>query len=130
MDSEALSDTAKTPATELPEATARNLQVMLGQIWKKNEATILERVEALRTAQRQLLAGQLDSDCERQALAAAHKLAGVLGTFGVARGSELARAAEAVLQQKASDQAALLGAILDELTPLVESKSDEFQRLP
>ncbi len=128
MASEASSDPAKTPAPELPEATARNLQVMLGQIWKKNEATILERVEALRTAHWQLQTGPMNSECERQALAAAHKLAGVLGTFGLARGSELARAAEAILQQNSPDQAPALGSILDELLPLIQSKSLELQQ--
>ncbi len=127
MDPEASPDPAKTQAAEVSEVTARNLQAMLGQIWKKNEATILERLEALRAAHRQLLAGSMDSDCERQALAAAHKLAGVLGTFGLARGSELARAAESVLQQGTPDQGAALGAILDELAPLIRSKSDELR---
>ncbi len=127
MDSEASPDPAKTQAVEVSEATARNLQAMLGQIWKKNEATILERVAALRAAHRQLLAGAMDSECKQQALAAAHKLAGVLGTFGLGRGSELARAAEAVLQQETPDQGAALGAILDELAPLIRSKSNELQ---
>ena len=53
-----------------------------------------ERVAALEAAGTALTAGRLSDDQREAAQSAAHKLAGVLGTFGLTKGTILAREAE------------------------------------
>lgn len=100
-------------------ANAQKLEAMLRTLWRGNQAVLLERVELLRAAPRDELA-------RSQAREAAHKLAGVLGTFGLPQGTELAREAEAILEQPidAADCVAL-AAIADHLAAVIAAKSNE-----
>jgi HPt (histidine-containing phosphotransfer) domain-containing protein len=66
----------------------------LDRLWKQFLPQIEERVAALETAGRDLAEGRLTDHQRDGAQAAAHKLAGVLGTFGLTRGTFLAREAE------------------------------------
>ena len=50
----------------------------------------------LESAASAALAGTLPASLREQAFAEAHKLAGVLGTFGLPQGTELAREAETI----------------------------------
>jgi HPt (histidine-containing phosphotransfer) domain-containing protein len=61
----------------------------LGRLWTKFLPEIEQRLELLETAARSLEAGHLAEDDREAAHQAAHKLAGVLGTFGLHRGTEL-----------------------------------------
>jgi HPt (histidine-containing phosphotransfer) domain-containing protein len=66
------------------------------QLWKRFLPLLVERVATLETvasaaAKRTLTAVQREEACS-----AAHKLAGVLGTFGLNDGTVLAREAEAI----------------------------------
>lgn len=70
----------------------------LNRLWAKHLAQMQERVERLRKAAEDLANGLLNQSEQQQAAAEAHKLAGVLGTFGLKEGSELAREAEVLYE--------------------------------
>jgi HPt (histidine-containing phosphotransfer) domain-containing protein len=67
----------------------------MNRLWAQFLPQIEERVKILETAARALDNGTLTGEQSEQAAAAAHKLAGVLGTFGLAKGTDLSREAEA-----------------------------------
>jgi CheY-like chemotaxis protein/HPt (histidine-containing phosphotransfer) domain-containing protein len=96
----------------------------LTRVWDESSAAMRQRLEAIDTAGVALLAGSLDEGRRAAALAAAHKLAGSLGTFGLPRGSELASELEALLRapgvppaMRLSELAELLRAIVDQGPP-------------
>ncbi len=70
----------------------------LAALWKKYLPEMDGRVSVLERACESLTAGELPDEERRSALAAAHKLAGALGTFGRGHGTELAREIESMLQ--------------------------------
>jgi HPt (histidine-containing phosphotransfer) domain-containing protein len=106
-----------------PEAHAQDLETLLGALWKRNYPTLLERLEALRAAQSRLAAGCLDEQTRKDAESAAHKLAGVLGTFGLPKGSELALKIETALARKGPVDEEELGKWVDQLEAVIASKS-------
>ena len=65
-------------------------------LWLKFLPQIEERIAAIEAANRALLTGSLSAEQREAAGAAAHKLAGVLGTFGLTEGTNLAREAEQI----------------------------------
>lgn len=67
---------------------------MLRQVWLRNRATTMERLAVVGSALEALAAGDLHADQRDVALGEAHKLRGILGTYGFAEGSELATEAE------------------------------------
>ena len=75
-------------------ATPPELNEALDRLWKQFLPQIEERVTLLELAARALAGGELTDESRDAANAAAHKLAGVLGTFGLTRGTVLAREAE------------------------------------
>ena len=78
--------TDHAPQPELNEA--------LDRLWNQFLPQIEERVAVLESASQALTAGELNDTQRDAAQAAAHKLAGVLGTFGLTKGTILAREAE------------------------------------
>jgi len=64
------------------------------EVWARNLPSIEERVDTLERAAMAAKTERLEVDLIAGACAAAHKLAGSLGSFGLARGSELARELE------------------------------------
>jgi HPt (histidine-containing phosphotransfer) domain-containing protein len=106
--------------------TANRSQVAeaMNRLWAQFLPQIEERVATLELAARALAGGTLTTPLREQAGAAAHKLAGTLGTFGLSRGTELARQAE---QLYATDLSALEmngrpAALASELRVLVASR--------
>lgn len=77
--------------TETPE---QKLQAMLAALWERSRHTVAERAALLQEAGMLLAQNQMDEPTQLRAVDSAHKLAGVLGTFGLPRGTELAREAE------------------------------------
>jgi HPt (histidine-containing phosphotransfer) domain-containing protein len=77
-------------------------------------------VAALQEAAAALAAGQLDAEALSSARADAHKLVGSLGTFGVQRGSEIARQIERELEPGRQDPARL-AALATELRIVIEA---------
>lgn len=70
------------------------LNEALDRLWNQFLPQIEERVAVLESASLALTAGELTDNQRDAAQAAAHKLAGVLGTFGLTKGTILAREAE------------------------------------
>ncbi|WP_263359407.1 Hpt domain-containing protein [Acidicapsa ligni] len=91
---------------------------VLARMWTKFLPDIEARVATLEAAARALDAGSLPEDARDAAHAAAHKLAGTLGMFGLPRGTELARRAELLLVEDVS------AADADELTGWVTEIRD------
>lgn len=71
---------------------------VLAQIFARFRATMWGRIAVLQEAAGAGLAGGLPAQLRRRAEEEAHKLAGSLGTFGMAEGSRLARDIEWLLQ--------------------------------
>jgi HPt (histidine-containing phosphotransfer) domain-containing protein len=108
-----------------PESNAQELEALLQTLWKSNYPTLLERVKTLRDAQSGLTVGTLDLETRKDAEAAAHKLAGVLGTFGLPEGSKLASTIELLFAQETelnAEREQELGKCLDELEAVIASK--------
>lgn len=70
----------------------------VAKVWERFKDNISDRVAVLEEAQTALLAGELGEELRQKAGREAHKLAGSLGTFGLAEGSRLAREMELLLQ--------------------------------
>ena len=112
--------------SETHDSNAQELEALLQTLWKSSRPTLLERLETLRDAQSKLAAGCLDDQTRKDAEAAAHKLAGVLGTFGLPEGSKLASQIEAMLAPEAelnAEHGRQLGESVDKLEALIASKS-------
>jgi HPt (histidine-containing phosphotransfer) domain-containing protein len=71
----------------------------LDVLWAKFLPENEERVATLEAASAGCAHGSLSEDQREAAASAAHKLAGVLGTFGLTRGTELARELELMFSQ-------------------------------
>jgi HPt (histidine-containing phosphotransfer) domain-containing protein len=108
-----------------PDSHAHDLELLLHNLWKSSYPTLLERLKTLHDAQSKLADGSLDNQTRKDAEASAHKLAGVLGTFGLPQGSKLASKIEALLAQETeidTERGRELGEWLDELESVVASK--------
>jgi HPt (histidine-containing phosphotransfer) domain-containing protein len=66
----------------------------MNRLWTKFLPQMADRVTTLQKAAESAAKGTLDVDKQQIASSDAHKLAGVLGTFGLQEGTELAREAE------------------------------------
>lgn len=109
--------------TTSPSQTEK-LQEMLQAMWKTSRPAILERFQTIRDAEKMLAAGSLDDGARKNAESAAHKLAGVLGTFGLPQGTQLASQIEVLLASPSLDaaHASQLALQLDELEAVIASK--------
>ncbi|MGH9695992.1 MAG: Hpt domain-containing protein, partial [Bryobacteraceae bacterium] len=94
----------------------------------RSRETISERLDILRTTHRVLRANPADKNARRAGADAAHKLAGILGTFGLPDGTNLARHVEVMLESAAPirpfDLESLQKAI-DQLHLMIEAKSKD-----
>src|SRR5271163_4748451 len=72
---------------------------VLDRMWVRFLPQIQQRVDTLDAAAQAFAAGALSEELRQQAHAEAHKLAGVLGTFGLSRGTELASELEILYAQ-------------------------------
>jgi HPt (histidine-containing phosphotransfer) domain-containing protein len=66
----------------------------MNRLWTKFLPQMVERVTILQEAAESAAKGTLGAAEQQTASSEAHKLAGVLGTFGLQEGTELAREAE------------------------------------
>jgi hypothetical protein len=76
------------------EAQGSPLAEAINRLWAKHLPQMEERVGTLQKAAESLTNRTLTANDQELASADAHKLAGVLGTFGLKEGTELAREAE------------------------------------
>ncbi len=97
----------------------------LDRMWARFLPQMLERVAILESASAALANGNLNVEQRGAANSAAHKLAGVLGTFGLTKGTVLAREAEILYsgeQETDPESAQRLGSIAAQLRVLVEQR--------
>ena len=105
---------------------AKEMDELLHALWKNNYPILLERLKLIREARDKLAAGLLDDQTRKDGEEAAHKLAGILGTFGLPRGSVLASKIERLLAGDSSSCAqrtAELGSWFEELEAVIASRS-------
>jgi len=101
------------------------LAAALERMWVQFLPQTEERVAILETAAQAFAANRLSIEQHQAANAAAHKLAGVLGTFGLTRGTELARELEIMYSRQNDPEAALaerLGSIAAEIRTIIDSR--------
>ncbi len=105
-----------------------SLAEALERMWVQFLPQIEERVSAMESANAALAAGKLSYEPRARANSAAHKLAGVLGTFGLTRGTILAREAEIIYSgEPDTDPAAVarLSEIVGELRVLIAKRKQD-----
>ena len=78
----------------MSDAVGSSLTEAMNRLWTKFLPQMLERVTTLQKAARCAANGTLGVVEQQTASSDAHKLAGVLGTFGLQEGTALAREAE------------------------------------
>ena len=101
------------------------LSQAIERLWGRFLPEIKERIAVLEKAAEALTAQTLAPPCREAAQAAAHKLAGVLGTFGLTRGTDLARDLEISLFRESGPDPGFgqrLAAIARELREMVENR--------
>jgi HPt (histidine-containing phosphotransfer) domain-containing protein len=95
----------------------------LNRLWVKFLPQIEQRVAILEAAAASLAEGALTADQQQEASSEAHKLAGVLGTFGLNEGTLLAREAETAYRGDAGPaMAARLTEIAAQLRAVLASR--------
>ncbi len=80
-----------------PPDDAKEMADLLQALWVKNYPLLVERMKLLHAAKEKLNAGCLNEQTRKDGEEAAHKLAGILGTFGLPQGSVLASRIEVLL---------------------------------
>ncbi|MGA3226464.1 MAG: Hpt domain-containing protein [Acidobacteriaceae bacterium] len=106
-----------------PQSQEQKLQSMISALWERSRHTVVERAARLRTAGDLMSDNRLDHATQQSAVDSAHKLAGVLGTFGLPRGTDLAREAEVLFGQTTPPgkvEIERLRVLLAELTTLID----------
>ena len=106
-------------------SAASNLSAAIDRLWIRFLPEIRERVGVLDAAAEACAASQLTDQQREAAHAAAHKLAGTLGTFNLARGTELAREFELLFAGKENLDKAIalrLAASARQLRALIDSR--------
>ena len=114
--------TRRTPSPANGDAEQK-LQEMIAALWDKSRPTVMERAAVLQDAQEQLAQSRLDHATQQSAVDSAHKLAGMLGLFGLPRGTEIAREAEVLFGQSplpAKVEVDRLRGLVAELASLIE----------
>jgi HPt (histidine-containing phosphotransfer) domain-containing protein len=101
------------------------LTAALDLMWQKYLPLMRERVAILERAAQNFAADNLSIEGHEEASAAAHKLAGVCGTFGLTRGTVLARELEIMYSRQNGPDPELaekMIAITAELRTMIESR--------
>ncbi len=71
---------------------------LVSALWERKRPLMLQRLTILDRAAEAAAVGSLEESLCEEALSEAHKLAGSLGTFGFAKGTEIARELEVGLE--------------------------------
>lgn len=97
----------------------------IDRLWARFLPEMKERVSVLEAAAAAFAANTLTIQQHQAANAAAHKLAGVLGTFNLTKGTVLARELEIMLSREGGPDPALgerLSSIASELRAMIENR--------
>jgi HPt (histidine-containing phosphotransfer) domain-containing protein len=109
--------------TTMPPTSSATIADAMARLWTKFLPEIERRLGVLEAAVESLEAGSLSAEQREVAHSDAHKLAGSLGTFGLQRGTEVAREAELMLAAEQDSPSALeLASLVSELRSLIDSK--------
>jgi len=98
------------------------LRAALEEIWRNTRPEAISRLAALESFLEKLLSGRADDECLDAARTAAHRLAGVLGMFGLEESSSCAAKIEGLLWQESVSDAVLLEDLVHQLRHLLEGK--------
>lgn len=101
------------------------IAAILDQMWTRFLPDIRQRAEVLEAGAAALASGEPATAQREAAHAAAHKLAGILGTFNLMHGTELAREFELLTAQENAPDPALSGRLVSiaaELRSIIESR--------
>lgn len=102
------------------------LHDLLATLWMRSQHAITERLQVLHHSHRTLCTTPSDANARRAGADAAHKLAGILGTFGLPAGTELARRIEVTLESSAALRTFdvdMLQQSIQQLEAMIEEKS-------
>jgi HPt (histidine-containing phosphotransfer) domain-containing protein len=97
----------------------------MNRLWTKFSPQMVERVTTLQMAAESAAKGTLGAAEQQTASSEAHKLAGVLGTFDLQEGTELAREAENLYAGTLDGSAAICGRltqIAEQLQTIIASR--------
>jgi HPt (histidine-containing phosphotransfer) domain-containing protein len=111
-----------------PEDVTGKLHDLLATLWARSRETIGDRLDVLRSTHLALRANATDKRARRAGADAAHKLAGILGTFGLPEGTNLARKAEVMLGSSSPIRPVdleFLQRTIDQLHQMIEAKSKD-----
>ena len=106
------------------------LNAALDRMWTQFLPQMRERVEILEHAAQAFASGTLSTEDQTAAASAAHKLAGSLGSFGLTRGTELARELEVIYSRDGGPESSLepqLRSLASHLRWLIENRKQESQ---
>ena len=109
----------------MPDIDPSSLAEVLDQMWTTYLSQTHERVATLVSAAQAFALGPLSVTEQEEAQSAAHKLSGVLGTFGLPQGTTLARELEQIYSRPVAPEAgfaAQLAAITEELGTIINSR--------
>jgi len=109
-----------------PEEVTGKLHELLTNLWSRSQQTIADRLNVLHASHRTLRVTPTDAAARRAGADAAHKLAGILGTFGLPTGTEIARRIEVLLDSSASLRKFELDTLqhsIGQLQQMIEEKS-------
>jgi HPt (histidine-containing phosphotransfer) domain-containing protein len=101
------------------------IEQALDRMWTRFLPDIRERAAMLDVAAKAAARGALNQAARADAQSAAHKLAGTLGTFGLARGTDLARELELLYagsEGLEGAQAQRLAALAGEIKAIIEGR--------
>ena len=98
------------------------IQSRLDAIWKASKPALLERMTTLETSCETWRRHPENNEARHAAHDAAHKLAGVLGTFDLARGSQIASELEAMLTAPENEPLPVMPRLLAELRQMITAK--------
>lgn len=101
------------------------LSQAIDHLWNRFLPDIKERVAVLESAANAVAAGRLSAEKREEAESVAHKLAGILGTFSLDRGTILARDLEMTFSREESPgpgDGERLASIVAEIRTMVENR--------
>lgn len=101
-----------------------NFNASVARLWERFKEPIVKRMDTVEQAIAALFTGTLNSELKARAISEAHKLAGSLGTFGFALGSEVARKIEHLLQAEflTQEQAPHLAELIQQMRACVQPR--------
>jgi HPt (histidine-containing phosphotransfer) domain-containing protein len=104
------------------ESAQPDLAAALNRLWERFLPEMRRRATTLETAASALAQGSLSPALRQEAASAAHKLAGVLGTFKIEHGTELARQLEILFSNTESPDPHSALQLAGRLRSVIESR--------